>query len=134
MIENQGFHLDSVNLLLTTKQNFSTSIYLQIIFQADGTFLSQLHQPVVIHTKCATAVRHLCAGHIPCGEDDVVKIPSSVTALVNICIDRLPVQRKPSGTTPVVRGTAAADVFPAAAAHWNREYSAFWQSGSSVGG
>lgn len=41
-----GFFLDSVNLLLTTKQELITSIYLQIIFKADRTFLFPLLQPV----------------------------------------------------------------------------------------
>jgi len=38
------------------------------------------------------------------------------------------------GTTPVVRGTVTADVFTAAAAHKNSQYSGFWQRESNAGG
>lgn len=70
----------------------------------------------------------------PFGEPNLDNIQHSKMALVNICIERLPFLRKTTGTTPVARGTVAADVFAAATAHEISQYSGFWQSGINVGG
>lgn len=96
MMESQGFFfffLDSVNLLLTTKQELITSIYLQI-FKVDRIFLSPLHQPVsasyYLQERSVQLLFSTSAYAIPFGEPNLVKIHSSKTALVNIYIDRLP--------------------------------------------